>query len=1379
MDENEELDFNTMSEEELDEYISKNKHILENSPSDNIENQTQTTELIQPEVVEPEGSTETEEIPINSVDEQITSKFHEKHGLVKTDSKGYKIVPNFVRKNKDGKYVGIEWLGYNRLPRTGFGGALKDTGESLYNKAAPIVGVSDTLIDFVNFASADQGQYDIPKLPSYESNTSTAIRNISGLIIPSLRLRGMMLNAANKAHASKTAAPWLQKLGDRKSFQAFSNLGVDIFSGGLVDYVAEQNQEDDNFAGTLKKYWPQTYQWIPDRYATTDKDSPDVKRQKNVNEGAVFGVMSSVVEGVAYLTKAQRSLQNVSKFQPDSINNLVKDDLADIKFSDKPVEDVVLRNVARKQRDLNELAEYFETKGVAKNKIPGLNDMWDDKETLIRTKDQDGIIGAAVDQAQISNNVDSAYGRIGNIISERARLEGLELDNIYQRTLVGNLVQELKDAGRFSKKLNSGRVISEKMIKDSGDELAAFILNPNVDKEDLIKLFDEFNKSVKDSPVNLVGKKGINVSIKQLLEQLTDLDAQKARAYLLTSEAGQISDFAEGIRLMDDPVAFQRASDSLIDRLEVLLVEKELASFEANSLVTNMNAWKAAKDTGDKEIMEEAAKTIVDNNNTRLFEVVPKAKEYTQTLKAVARENPEFLKPLILASELADGNVNSMYTLHKYVQDKLGIFKKAIRDGNPEVPSIINRAWLGNYFNSMLSAIGTPTRAALGNTTGLFGRGLANIWGAVSAGDLARARKALIAHSVLDDTLLKANEHLKLIWKKAATNPKDISYVTRNDIVIKEEKSLEALRAYADAADENGEHGATHLLHIFDDLEAMQMDPALRFGPNAMTALDGFSKSVTASSQAKYLALEQLEDAGLPFTKENIQEASNAIYEGFRGSDGLLKNATVDSINSEIALNADSPIVDSLNNLIKDTPILRAYLSFPRTTANVIDTFKRWSPAGILSSDYEMLWGKHWMGGNQFLGVGRRAESSFSPEEIIDILQKKGRSIDGNFMEEFRRLRYEVKGKAAIGFWATAMTINAAISDRCTGNGHYDKARQRVRFRNGWKPRVCKVPGTNKQVSYEWMGPIGDWMSFVIDVVDNFDTLSTSAIEDLLPKAAWIFSSAFTNRSNLAALEPLHDIFQGNGNAATRFSAAFANNALPLGGLRNEIGKTLNPQLRILKSEFNDHMRNRNAWLDTFDPNNKLAGMYSPVEGNPIGVEEDMLTRMWNLNRVINITSQPSKEEQFLIDIEFNSSPSMRSSRKGAPLEPDEISVIQSLMGQQGFYKRELKRIQKKAENLTYTDVNGKVIKGFVNILKAQRRGGVSSDYLNSAQYQRIFAEITTAYNRAKSRAEAALPLEMKTAIREREYEKLRLQRQNEYGQIDQIKEENLLIPTR
>ena len=182
---------------------------------------------------------------------------------------------------------------------------------------------------------------------------------------------------------------------------------------------------------------------------------------------------------------------------------------------------------------------------------------------------------------------------------------------------------------------------------------------------------------------------------------------------------------------------------------------------------------------------------------------------------------------------------------------------------------------------------------------------------------------------------------------------------------------------------------------------------------------------------------------------------------------------------------------NSLNNLIKETPVLRSVLTFPRTTANVIETFGRWSPAGVLSKDFEDLWGKHNLGANQFLGIGKRSEDSFKPEEIKDILQRKGRSIDGNYMEEFRRLRYEVKGKAAIGFWATNLIIGAAISDRCTGNGHYDKSRQTMRVRSGWKPKSCKVPGTDKQVSYEWMGPIGDWLSLTIDVVDNFDNLST------------------------------------------------------------------------------------------------------------------------------------------------------------------------------------------------------------------------------------------------------------------------------------------------
>ena len=118
------------------------------------------------------------------------------------------------------------------------------------------------------------------------------------------------------------------------------------------------------------------------------------------------------------------------------------------------------------------------------------------------------------------------------------------------------------------------------------------------------------------------------------------------------------------------------------------------------------------------------------------------------------------------------------------------------------------------------------------------------------------------------------SEHLsdlKLTWKKASTNPTESVAITRGDVQVKQEQSLEALGAYAEAAEQNGEYGVTRLLQIYDDLDAMQMDPVLRFGPNSMSALDGFSKSLTASAQAKYQALDKLEAAGLPFTNpENL-----------------------------------------------------------------------------------------------------------------------------------------------------------------------------------------------------------------------------------------------------------------------------------------------------------------------------------------------------------------------------------------------------------------------------------------------------------------------------------------------------------------------------
>ena len=165
------------------------------------------------------------------------------------------------------------------------------------------------------------------------------------------------------------------------------------------------------------------------------------------------------------------------------------------------------------------------------------------------------------------------------------------------------------------------------------------------------------------------------------------------------------------------------------------------------------------------------------------------------------------------------------------------------------------------------------------------------------------------------------------------------------------------------------------MLKIYEDLDALAQDPVLRFGGNAMTALDGFAKSVTANTEAKYLALNKLAQSGEEITEKSFKKAYQEIYDKWFDSNGMISNDAVDSITREIALNADSPIVDAMNNLVKTFPALRTFIRFPRTTANVIDTFGKWGPAGILASDYRKMWGV----------TGRKKLSDFTDQKKLQI----------------------------------------------------------------------------------------------------------------------------------------------------------------------------------------------------------------------------------------------------------------------------------------------------------------------------------------------------------------------------------------------------------
>jgi len=158
----------------------------------------------------------------------------------------------------------------------------------------------------------------------------------------------------------------------------------------------------------------------------------------------------------------------------------------------------------------------------------------------------------------------------------------------------------------------------------------------------------------------------------------------------------------------------------------------------------------------------------------------------------------------------------------------------------------------------------------------------------------------------------------------------------------------------------------------------------------------------------------------------------------------------------------------------------------------------------------------------------------------------------------------------------------------------------------------------------------------------------------------------------------------------------------------------------------------------------------------------------------IKIHDKPSKERQFLIDIEFNSSPTMRLSQRGVMLESHEISAINSKIGEMGIYQERINTIMKDANKLTYTGPDGVVHKGFVNIIQASRRGLITSEVLDTTKFANIFSRLTLAYAECKRLAEDNLDEPMRSGIREREYEKINSDYNQKAGNI-----EELLVPTR
>jgi hypothetical protein len=1125
--------------------------------------------------------------------------------------------------------------------------------------AAPGQGVNDWFVDTINLLPG----VELRKAPKFQNDVTQGLREVSSVVLPTIFLtKGMGSGLQTAATASRVKMfndPFLK-------FVAPKLLGAGVGAG--VDYAVEFNQTDDNLSGTLKKAFPSQFGWIPDDIATLDSDSPDIKRAKNVSEGVGIGLFVDVAEGMGKLVKGIRGVVRSTQWVPESEKAtqwFSKNLKADVP---NDIEEAIAESAARRSDALDELGEYnFSKNANLDQPMLGVHDLYGYEESGIRSVDDLGIVGAAVDVARIVNNAGSVYGRVGSVISEPALKFGLEVPEGMESIIKG-LASQLQEAGEYGYRTASGKYLSHKEIMQAGEDLAMdFYKMDTPELQRAIKNWQGIDVDTGAPVLKSEAYAAVFKTINRYMDDFANMDVMRAQAYVGTSFAGQVSDMAQGVRLMDGTAAIERAEEQILDRLEFLMAQKGMTSYSRGRALNMLNLWNRltvkgseAADAGYATKINNAIKGEENATLQAIERIKGEAKQTINTLREIKAERPEMLAPLMMAYEFTDGKVDTISKLNNYVRSSLGVFSKAFFDGEPEIPSAVMRGFWSNVYNSTLSAIGTPIKAGVSNIALLAERPIAQAAGAIINGDGAIVRKGWYQYSAAWDTLTNSLGYMNQVFRRSASEPYVMAL--REDMGVADRQQIELLKQFADAKAESGEYGPQIMMSIVEAQNDLAQHPWLRFGQRGMQAFDGFTQAVVANWDARGKAWDTVTKGGLiPLDKKASDQLSKEVYSAMFDENDNITDSAVRYASSEISMALDNPANDALSGLIRTAPILKPFLLFTKTPLNMATYFGSHNPVGMFIDKVNAF-------DKEFFEM--------SGQEVEQLLSSRG--IDygmENIESVYNTVRAELKGRKAIGTLAVMGAIGLFMSDNLSGDGLYDKEKQRLRRDANWQPRSIRVPG-GQWVSYDGIPGVSDWVALTANIMDNFDSLNSAELAENLRAAGFVLSATITDKSMLAALEPLNDVVRGDVGAINRWTSSFASSAaMPGSSLMAEFGRLITPNKKELENNFFDLVANRNPIMKQ-----ALPDAHDWIDGGLVGEPPNFFARVWNTYLPWKVNGEVSPEKQFLMDIEYDARPTLKTNGRGVEYSNEERSEVTSMMGKQQIFKREIQRIMQTEE---------------------------------------------------------------------------------------------------
>ena len=798
-------------------------------------------------------------------------------------------------------------------------------------------------------------------------------------------------------------------------------------------------------------------------------------------------------------------------------------------------------------------------------------------------------------------------GSAGNV-STPVQRERIARESGLSEELVVDTLSKLYSAEKFQSVLKAVDGNKKRLLEVFGDAIAAhqrITLGRNAADMSADEYLEEIlATSIKFDVTDITGAK---------VNEITTITAQNVVVSdlvvsTLLQQLRALGIAGREIGNWDNLLDIDGPADQILDTMLTAISESKRAKYTLSQEFRNLGAKRPSA-------IKEAVATEVKD-----------ARETIQSILKIANKDED--GDLVLALFEAFSSMKTVNTVDDFTQWARKMIRGGEIEGKPQIGAM-EREHQGVMIHSILSGPKTPIRAVMGTSTATFLRPFAQAIGAGISlpftGDTTTMRAGLSSLNAMFQAIPESwdlfRTKLNSYWTGDVSNIKTrFSEYTRSD------ENWEILRRFAESDQATaGDRGAFAMANMARNLNDKSF---LTYGTKIMAATDDAFAYILGRAKMREKAFRSAIDAknnGVltaynKVTPELVQLYEEDFYRQIFDGNGNIIDEATRFARKEVTLTQElTGFAAGLNSVFQATPWAKPFFLFARTGVNGLNLTAKHTP--VLN----------------FL-VKEWNDIAFANPNNLQNVAKYGITN----AEELANAKALQVGRLSMGSAVITMGIHHYLSGKLHGNGPVDRQKRAAWTDAGYRPREIQVG--EFWVGFDAFEPFNQILATIGDIGDASQLMGEEWTEDQFLKLSLIVAQGFTSKSYLAGMQQFVDLFGGKPGQSARIIAGLMNNQIPLGGLRNELGKLITPYTRELNSGIADALRNRNLAFERF-PGEDLPIKWDILRPNTPVKEWDPITRFFNAVSPVQFNLDYSEGADFL----FRSGYDMRTSTMYSP----------------------------------------------------------------------------------------------------------------------------------